>query len=99
MFSLIKVTSIIVVTVAIALDLVDFYLSSQQATLASNLNFWLWVGNIILFAHAIEVAIAVPKARFQGKNPIFYGIYTFFVGFVGLKELFQQDSSKTTVGE
>lgn len=40
--------------------------------------------------HFIEGIIAAYKAPLKNKIPINYGIYTFFVGTVGLLELFDK---------
>ena len=84
---LIKFISIILVTGALSLDCYDFYGHAQGQYLPEKLNSCFWLGNIILIAHSIEAVIATIKANSSDRNPLSYGIYTFFVGFVGLQEL------------
>ena len=55
--------------------------------LPSNLQPVFWLGSVALIAHAIEGVIAATKVNGSDRNPLTYGIYTFFVGFVGLQEL------------
>lgn len=84
---LIKITSITLITGALGLELWNIYLLSNNAVLPANIKPLFWLGSVALIAHAVEGFIAAFQARDRGKNPITYGIYTFFVGFVGLKEL------------
>ena len=88
-FLLIKITSTILITGALGLELWNVYLNLQHASLPTNLNAVFWLGSIALIAHGIEGLIAALNANFRNKNPLTYGIYTFFVGFVGLQELFE----------
>ncbi len=84
---LIKLISTIIIVVALGLEGWNWYLHLQSKSLPTNLNSLFWLGSIVLIAHAIEGIIAALKATSQAKNPWKYGIYTFFVGFVGLQEL------------
>ena len=83
----IKITSTIAMTCALGLEGWNLYLYLQGKSLPPNLNSIFWIASIALIAHGIEGLIAASKANSQGKNPLTYGIYTFFVGFVGLQEL------------
>lgn len=83
----IKITSTIAMTIALGLEGWNLYLHLQEKTLSPNLNLLFWIAGIALIAHGVEGAIAALKASSQNKNPVRYGIYTFFVGFVGLQEL------------
>jgi len=83
----IKIISTVAITGAIALEGWNLYLYLQGKSLPSNLSSLFWLGTIALIAHGIEGIIAASKARSQAKNPLSYGVYTFFVGFVGLQEL------------
>ena len=83
----IKIISIIAITFFMGLVGWNFYLNLQGESLPSYLNSAFWLGSIILIAHGAEGMVAASKASSQGKNPLSYGIYTFFVGFVGLQEL------------
>ncbi|TFI54588.1 hypothetical protein BLD44_010055 [Mastigocladus laminosus UU774] len=89
--NLIKVVSIIVVTSAIALELANIYALLHNFQLPSSLNPIFWMGHFVITAHFIEAAIAVFLASANKKIHIKYGIYTFFVGTVGLLELFDKE--------
>lgn len=84
---LIKITSTILITGALGLELWNIYLLSNNAILPAKIKPFFWIGSVALVAHGIEGLIAGFQARDRNLNPIAYGIYTFFVGFVGLKEL------------
>ena len=86
----IKVVSTCAITGALGLEIWNLYLRLQSESLPSNLNPLFWLATVALVAHAVEGVIAGSKARSHNKNPFIYGIYTFFVGFVGLQELAQQ---------
>ena len=90
---LIKATSITLITGALGLELWNVYLLSNNAVLPDNVKPFFWLGSIALVAHGVEGFIAAFKARDRNLNPITYGIYTFFVGFVGLQELSKQELS------
>lgn len=51
------------------------------------------LGRIALAAHGIEGAIAAAHAPSRGRAPLRSAIYTFFVGTLGLVELFQGQQS------
>ena len=87
---LIKVTSIVLITAALGLEIWSIYLQLNNETIPTNLNLIWWVGTIALIAHGIEGIVAAFNAGSRGQNPITYGIYTFFVGFIGLQELFER---------
>jgi hypothetical protein len=84
---LIKIASSLVITGALGLLGWNLLLYSQGESLPPNLTSLCWLGSFILVAHVIEGAIAALTARSHHKNPLLYGVYTFFVGFVGLQEL------------
>ena len=85
--NLIKTVSIVAITGALILEGGNLYLQLQNKSLPNSLNPVLWLATIALIVHSIEGAIAAFKARSQNKNPLTYGIYTFFIGTIGLKEL------------
>ncbi|MEO0014281.1 MAG: hypothetical protein RLZZ535_2670 [Cyanobacteriota bacterium] len=84
---LIKIASILAMTSALGLSGWNLALHLQGQSLPPNLISLFWLGSIALVAHGVEGIIAGLKARSHNKNPLLYGIYTFFVGFVGLQEL------------
>ncbi len=95
LFYLIKIASTILITFALGLEFWNIYLHITNNALPTQLNPILWLGSIALIAHVVEGIIAALNANSRDKNPIAYGIYTFFVGFVALQELFDL-SSKTS---
>ncbi|AOX03374.1 hypothetical protein BJP34_31555 [Moorena producens PAL-8-15-08-1] len=96
LFYLIKITSTSLITCALCLEIWYTYLRLNDGSIPSNLYAALWIGSIILISHFIEGVIAALKANSCDKNPITYGIYTFFVGFVGLWELFNPTSESSS---
>ena len=93
LFYLIKIASTILITCALGLEIWYISLKFTDSLLPNILYPVLWIGSLALIAHFIEGLIAAFKAKTHNKNPITYGIYTFFVGFVGLWEL-PETSSK-----
>lgn len=87
---LIKVTSIVLIAAALGLEIWSIYLQLNHKILPPKLSPVWWLGTIALIAHGIEGIVAAFNASSRNKNPITYGIYTFFVGFVGLQELFER---------
>ncbi len=87
LFSIIKITSTILITSALGLEIWQVYLRLTDASLPSKLYSVSWLASIALIGHLIEAVIAACQASSCHKNFITYGIYTFFVGFVGLLEL------------
>lgn len=91
-FSLIKGTSIIVITAALGLEVWSFQSRVTQTPLFIIPSPAFWLAHIALTAHAVESAIAAVYASRQHKSPFSYAIYTFFVGTIGLIELFTVDA-------
>ncbi|MBH8556052.1 hypothetical protein I8751_27680 [Nostocaceae cyanobacterium CENA357] len=86
--SVIKLISTILIISALGWELGNIYAALNNQNMPSNLNFIFWIGRFALVAHLIEGIIATVYASSKNKAPIQYGIYTFFVGTVGLWELF-----------
>ena len=87
---IIKTTSVTLISTALGLEIWNAYLHFNNEMLPENLNSILLLSTIALIAHGIEGLIAAFNASPRNENPLFYGIYTFFVGFVGLQELFDR---------
>lgn len=85
--NIIKVISTVAIASALGLEAWNLSLYLQDRSLPSSLNSLFWLASIALIIHAIEGAIAAVKASSRKINPLTYGVYTFFVGFIGLKEL------------
>ena len=82
----VKVLSTVLMASAIALELWHLYAAFTHTEIPSFLPLILGLARFALIAHLLEAAIAAFSAKPQ--NPIAYGTYTFFVGTVGLIELF-----------
>ncbi len=89
-FSLIKVISVVLITSAIGLELGNAYALLTNSKLPSSLNPIFWVERFAVAIHFVEGVIAASYAPSRKKMPIKYGTYTFFVGTVGLLELFDK---------
>ncbi len=87
-FPVIKVISTVLITSAISLELWNIYRQLNSQQIPNILHPILWLGRLALIAHFIEGIIAAFSASSKGEIPLKYGTYTFFVGTVGLVELF-----------
>ena len=85
--NIIKAISTVAIASALGLEAWNFSLYLQDKSLPSSLNSLFWLASIALIIHLIVGAIAAVKASSRKINPLTYGVYTFFVGFIGLKEL------------
>jgi tellurite resistance protein TehA-like permease len=95
-FNIIKVISTVLIASAIAWELANIYATLVNQKMPSNLNFIFWLGRFALVAHLIEAIIAGVYASSKGKAQIEYATYTFFVGIVGLLELFREKDKNLT---
>jgi undecaprenyl pyrophosphate phosphatase UppP len=90
--SLLKVISPVVMVSAIALELWNLEARLTTNQFPSSLMSVLWLGHLAISVHLIEAVVAALNAPAKKHKPIQYGIYTFFVGTVGLWELFESDT-------
>lgn len=90
LYSFIKVISVILITSAIGLELWNIYALITSSTIPSILHPVFWLERFALGSHLIEGLIAASFAPSRKKMPLQYGTYTFFVGTVGLLELFDK---------
>ena len=88
----IAIISTVLITGALGLVVGKIYLQLQGKSLPNSLNTLFWLASIALIAHGIQGAIAAVKANSSERNPLTYGIYTFFVGTVGLLKLLGTNS-------
>ena len=88
----IAIISTVLITGALGLVGGKVYLQLQDKSLPDGLNTLFWLASIALIAHGIQGAIAAIKANSSNLNPVTYGIYTFFVGTVGLLRLSEANS-------
>ena len=94
-FPLIKIISIALISSAIGLALWNIYTTLNHGALPNSLNLVFLFGCFAMAIHAIEAVAVAAYAPSKKKPPIQYGIYTFFVGTVGVLELFDQDIDQT----
>jgi hypothetical protein len=85
LFPAIKVISTGLITSAIALELAQFY-----TQLPHSYTTVLLIAHLALSAHLVEGIIAAIYAPAKNQRPIQYGAYTFFVGTIGLLELWER---------
>jgi len=96
---LIKCFSILVITSAIGLELWHRFAAVTQRDVILTLAPLFWIGRFALIAHLIEgVAAAIYALRHQ-KPALFWAVYTFLVGTVGLFELLAANHTDKTVVE
>lgn len=81
----IKVLSIVLISSAIALELWNLYTHGFDRF--ESFKPVIWFERFALVAHGIEGVISAFLAPAKGEKPIPYGVYTFFVGTIGLWEL------------
>ena len=93
LFSAIKVVSPVFMSAAIGLELWNLETKLTSNQFPSSLVPILWLGHIAIVSHLIEAVVAAIYAPAKKHKPIQYGTYTFFVGTVGLLELFQSDTT------
>lgn len=83
----IKILSTLLITGAIALEVWEL----SVAPLPPVFNWVIFIARFALISHFLEAIAAVFFARKQGKNIVKVGIYTLFVGTVGLLEIIGGD--------
>lgn len=89
LFTIIKFISIPLITSAIGLELWNIQTLITNNQIPNLLNPALILAHVALSAHFIEGIISAYYAPTQNQHPIKYAIYTFFVGTVGLLELWE----------
>jgi uncharacterized protein with PQ loop repeat len=89
-YTLIKIISVILITSAIGLELWNAYALLTNTNIPSIIQPFFWIERFAIAIHLIEGVIAAYKAPSRNEMPIKYGTYTFFVGTVGLLELFEK---------
>ncbi|MEH1896151.1 MAG: hypothetical protein V7K94_12810 [Nostoc sp.] len=95
-FPFVKVISTVLITSAIGLESWNIYAVLTNSNVPSSLNPIFWIERFAMTCHFIEGIIAAFYAPSIKKIPIQYAIYTFFVGTIGLLELFDRDDASTS---
>jgi hypothetical protein len=90
-FPIIKVASTILIMGAIGLELGNIYASLTNHSLPGSLAPVFGIERLAVAIHLVEGIVAAYHAPSRKKIPIRYGTYTFFVGTVGLLELFDEE--------
>ncbi|MEH2071137.1 MAG: hypothetical protein V7K47_23770 [Nostoc sp.] len=93
---LVKITSIILILGAIGLELANIFGLLNTNNTPNIFTPILGIARFALIAHLLEGIIAAIYAGSKSQLPLRYGIYTFFVGTIGLVELFRQESRYRT---
>ncbi|WP_445632133.1 hypothetical protein [Nostoc sp. DSM 114167] len=91
-YTFIKIISTALITSAIGLESWNIYAVITNIPLPSSLNPIFLIERFAMICHFIESIIAAFYAPSRQKMPIKYAIYTFFVGTIGLLELFDQQN-------
>ncbi|WP_347566160.1 hypothetical protein [Scytonema sp. UIC 10036] len=76
---------------AMGLELWNLYAQLTNSQVPETLTPVFWVERFAVTIHFVEGIIAAFYAPSRNKMPIQYGTYTFFVGTVGLLELFGKE--------
>ena len=94
LLTMIKIISTTLILGVLGLELRNLYAVQSQMT-PFELPFPLfWIGRFALVAHFLEGIVAFIYAPSRNQPAIASGIYTFFVGTVGLVELFELQETK-----
>ncbi len=88
---IIKIISTVLIASAIGLELWNIYAVTNNIQIPSSLNPIFWIERFAVSCHLVEAVIAAFYAPSKNKMPIQYATYTFFVGTVGLLELFDKE--------
>ncbi|MEH1838924.1 MAG: hypothetical protein V7L20_09180 [Nostoc sp.] len=91
-FTFIKIISTVLITSAIGLESWNIYALITNTNLPSSLNPIFWIERFAMTSHFIESIVAAFYAPLRKKMPIKYATYTFFVGTIGLLELFDPEN-------
>ena len=94
-FISIKVVSTLLIAGAIGLELWNIYAIYTNTHVPNILHPVFWIERFAVISHLIEGAIAAYFAPSYNKIPLKYAVYTFFVGTVGLLELFDKGESES----
>lgn len=89
----IKILSTVLMIGAILLELWNIYAIQNNLIIPSNIKPIFWIERIAVVTHFVEAIIAAFKAGSKQKIWYQYGIYTFFVGTIGLMELFGEQEN------
>ncbi|MEH1799359.1 MAG: hypothetical protein V7L02_27225 [Nostoc sp.] len=89
-YTFVKIISTVLITSAIGLESWNIYAVINNINVPSSLNPIFWIERFAMMSHFIEGIIAAFYAPSRQKMPVKYATYTFFVGTIGLLELFDR---------
>ncbi|MHC5733991.1 hypothetical protein [Nostoc sp.] len=89
-YTFVKIISTVLITSAIGLESWNIYAVINNINVPSSLNPIFWIERFAIMSHFIESIIAAFYAPSRQKMPVKYATYTFFVGTIGLLELFDR---------
>ena len=89
----VKIFSSVFISGALGLELWNVL---AEGSLFSNWSLVFYLGRLALISHAIESIVAAFYAPSQDRNPLTTALYIFFVGTIGLVELFLPSSKEET---
>ncbi|MDJ0800409.1 MAG: hypothetical protein QNJ51_26985 [Calothrix sp. MO_167.B12] len=88
----IKLVSIVLILTGIGLELWNLSANFLTTQISNSLHSIIWFARFVVGAHLIEGIIAAYLAPRKNKIAFKYAAYTFFVGTVGLLELFDSEN-------
>lgn len=92
---IIKLLSPILMLGFLVLDSDFIYLYFNHREIPSLVKILTIMGTLILIIHLMEAIIAGFLAKDKEENPLNYGIYTFFIGTIGLFELLEKENKSS----
>lgn len=94
----IKVLSLFLISGAVGLEAGKLY-GFFAGVEVPAVPFWIvgW-GRFAIAAHLLEGILAAVYAPSKQRNPLMYGLYTFFVGTIGLVELLKGEDIRRSFG-
>ncbi|NET54904.1 MAG: hypothetical protein F6K47_01455 [Symploca sp. SIO2E6] len=84
----IKLSSLVLIASGLGLELGNICAILTHSPTPTIAKFIFWLERLAISTHVVIGAIAAYYAPAKNKIPIIYGTYTFFVGTLGLLELF-----------
>lgn len=97
----VKIVAAIFTTLGLFLELWNIYHIVYHTQIYPTVTKLIWLAHFVITAHFLEAVIAAflisSKTPSEDRKPFRYGIYTFFVGTVGLLELNNNDSEQASV--
>lgn len=89
----IKTISTVLMIGALSLELWNIYAVLNQLQIPASIKPIFWIERVAVAVHFIEAIIAAFNAGSKDKIWYKYGVYTFFVGTIGLMELFGEEEN------